>query len=156
MTEARRFQVEEIARLYNLPPWFLQDLTHANFANSENQDLHLVKHTLAHWVRAFEQELNLKLFGRRNTSRWVVINMDSLLRGDFKTRSEGIARLIQVGAMKPKDGTKYVGGLDDNTDPAADKFYMQGAMVPLGAEPKPTQNSGTPPPANGGTNDDGA
>lgn len=150
MTDARRLQVEEVARLYNLPPWFLQDLTHANFANSENQDLHLVKHTLSHWVKAFEQELNLKLFGRRNQSRWVEVNMDSLLRGDFKTRAEGVARLIQSGVYTPNDGRKYIGGLDKSDDPTADKLHIQGATVPLGTQPK---EPGTPPPA-GGNDDD--
>jgi HK97 family phage portal protein len=153
MVDARRFQVEEIARLYNLPPWFLQDLTHANFANSENQDLHLVKHTLSHWVRAFEQELNLKLFGRRNQSRWVEVNMDSLLRGDIKSRFEALARGVQSGMMTPNEGRKYIGGLDKSDDPAADKLYIQGATVPLGTQPK---EPGTPPPADGGPNDDGA
>jgi HK97 family phage portal protein len=154
MTDARRFQVEEVARIYSLPPWFLQDLTHANFANSENQDLHLVKHTLAHHVKAFEQELNLKLFGRRNQSRWVEINMDSLLRGDFKTRAEGVARLIQSGVYTPNDGRKYIGGLDKSDDPNADKLHMQGATLPLGAQPN--NDTGTPPPADGGDDDDGA
>jgi HK97 family phage portal protein len=153
MTDARRFQVEEVARIYGLPPWFLQDLTRANFANSENQDLHLVKHTLAHHVKAFEQELNLKLFGRRNQSRWVEVNMDSLLRGDFKTRAEGVARLIQAGVYTPNDGRKYIGGLDKSDDPNADKLHMQGATLPLGAQP---QDTGTPPPADGGDDDDGA
>lgn len=155
MTEARRFQVEEIARLYNLPPWFLQDLTHANFANSENQDLHLVKHTLAHHVRAFEQELNLKLFGRRNQSRWVEINMDSLLRGDFKTRADGVARLIQSGVYTPNDGRKYIGGLGASDDPNADKLFIQGATVPL-EDSGVQQDTGTPPPAQGSEDDDGA
>ena len=153
MTDARRLQVEEVARLYGLPPWFLQDLTHANFANSENQDLHLVKHTLAHLVRGFEQELNLKLFGRRNNSRWVEVNMDSLLRGDFKTRAEGVARLIQSGVYTPNDGRNYIGGLDRSDDPAADQLFIQGATVPLGTEP---QDTGTPPPDMGDDNDDGA
>lgn len=143
MTDARRFQVEEVARIYSLPPWFLQDLTHANFANSENQDLHLVKHTLSHWVRAFEQELNLKLFGRRNWARWVEVNMDSLLRGDFKTRAEGVARLIQSGVYTPNDGRKYIGGLDKSDDPNADNLFIQGATVPLGSQPvKATAGTG--------------
>ena len=154
MTDARRFQVEEVARLYNLPPWFLQDLTHANFANSENQDLHLVKHTLSHLVRAFEQELNLKLFGRRNQTRWVEVNMDSLLRGDIKSRFEALARGVQSGLMTPNEGRKYIGGLDKSDDPQADKLYMQGATVELGAQPN--KEPGTPPPADGGTNDNGA
>ena len=144
MTDARRLQVEEIARLYNLPPWFLQDLTHANFANSENQDLHLVKHTLAHWVRAFEQELNLKLFGRRNTSRWVEINMDSLLRGDIKSRFEALARGVQSGMMTPNEGRKFIGGLSASDDAAADDLYMQGATVKLGTSPVNPQNSVEP------------
>jgi HK97 family phage portal protein len=152
MTDARRFQVEEVARIYGLPPWFLQDLTRANFANSENQDLHLVKHRLAHLVRAFEQELNLKLFGRRNQSRWVEVNMDSLLRGDFKTRAEGVARLIQSGVYTPNDGRKYIGGLDASDDPNADKLHMQGATLPLGAQPN--NDTGTPPPAEGDQDDD--
>jgi HK97 family phage portal protein len=152
MTDARRFQVEEIARLYSLPPWFLQDLTHANFANSENQDLHLVKHTLSHWVRAFEQELNLKLFGRRNQSRWVEVNMDSLLRGDIKSRFEALARGVQSAMLTPNEGRNFIGGIDKSDDPAADKLYIQGATVPLGTQPK---EPGTPPPADGG-NEDGA
>lgn len=144
MTDARRLQVEEIARLYSLPPWFLQDLTHANFANSENQDLHLVKHTLSHWVRAFEQELNLKLFGRRNSARWVEVNMDSLLRGDFKSRSEAVRGLVQSAVYTPEEGRDYM-GLGDSGDPNAKKLYLQGATIPLGTQPA----QGGMPPADG-------
>jgi HK97 family phage portal protein len=80
MTDARRFQVEEIARVYNLPPVFLQDLTHGTFSNTEQQDLHLVKHLVAQWAEAFDQELNLKLFGQRNAGRFVEHNLDGLPR----------------------------------------------------------------------------
>jgi HK97 family phage portal protein len=135
MTEARRLQIEEIARLYSLPPWFLQDLTHANFANSENQDLHLVKHNLMQWGKAWEDECNLKLFGRRNSSRRVRLNMDSVMRGDFKTRADAVAALVQAAVYTPNDGRKYM-GLDPSSDTNADKLYIQGATVPLGTEPQ--------------------
>jgi HK97 family phage portal protein len=91
MTEARRFQVEEIARIYSLPPVFLQDLTHGTFSNTEQQDLFFVKHLVGQWAEALEQELNLKLFGQRNGGRYVEHNLDGLLRGDFKTRMDGLA-----------------------------------------------------------------
>lgn len=146
LTEARRFQVEEVARLYGVPPWFLQDLSNANFANSENQDLHLVKHTLAHWANAWESQMNLKIFGRRVNNRRVRLNMDSLLRGDFKTRADAIAGLVNAAVYTPNDGRGYM-GLEKSDDPNADKLYMQGATVPLGTQPK---EPGTPPPANGG------
>jgi phage portal protein BeeE len=44
------------SRIYQLPPTFLQDLSRATFSNSEQQDLHLVKHTLKRWVEQLEAE----------------------------------------------------------------------------------------------------
>jgi HK97 family phage portal protein len=152
MTDGRRFQVEEIARAYNLPPVFLQDLTRATFTNAEQQDLHLVKHLVGQWAQALEEEMNLKLFGQRNGGRYVEHNLDGLLRGDFKTRMEGLARSIQSGIRTPNEARKLE-NLPDHDDPAANDLHMQGATLPIGTQP---DNSGTPPPADGGTNDDGA
>jgi HK97 family phage portal protein len=115
-------------------------LTQANFANSENQDLHLVKHTLAHWANAWESQMNLKVFGRRVNNRRVRLNMDSLLRGDFQTRAEAIASLVNAGVYTPNDGRGYM-GLEKSDDPNADVLYMQGATVPLG-----TQSASSAPP----------
>jgi HK97 family phage portal protein len=135
MTEARRFIVEEIARIYGLPPWFLQDLTNANFANSENQDLALTKHVIAPWANKFEKQLNLKLFGQRNNRRYVRHNVDTLLRGDFKARAEAVASLVQCAVYTPAQGAEYM-GQPTPTEPEASKRYMQGAMVPLGYVPE--------------------
>lgn len=153
MTDALRFQVEDIARLFNLPPVFLQDLTHGTFSNTEQQDLHLVKHLIAQWAESLEQEMNLKLFGQRNGGRYVEHNLDGLLRGDFKTRADAVAALVNAAVYKPNEGRKYM-GQEEDSNPAADKLYIQGATVPLekSGEAKP----GTPPPANGGNNDNGA
>lgn len=127
MVEVQRFLVEEVARIFSLPPVFLQDLTHGTFSNTEQQDLHLVKHSLKRWVEQIEQELNLKLFGR-NAKRFVEFNMDGLMRGDFKTRMEGMARAVQSGLMTPDEGRAL-----DNRPPmdGGDKLYIQGATVPL-------------------------
>lgn len=51
MTEARLFQLGEIARLYSLPLVFLQDLTKGTFNNVEHQDLQLVKHNIGQRAR---------------------------------------------------------------------------------------------------------
>jgi len=150
MTDARRFQVEEIARIYSMPPVFLQDLTNGTFSNTEQQDLFFVKHLIGQWAEALEQEMNLKLFGQRNGGRYVEHNMDGLLRGDFKTRADAVAALVQSAVYKPEEGRKYM-GQEPSGDPAADKLYIQGATVPLGTQP-----TGTPPPANGGNINDGA
>jgi len=145
MTEARRLQVEEIARAYQLPPVFLQDLSRATFTNAEQQDLHLVKHLIAQWAQALEGEMNLKLFGRMNSGRYVEHNLDGLLRGDFKSRIEGIARAIQSGLLTPNEG-RALENRPDHENPAANELFVQGATVPLG----------TPPSQTGATNEPGA
>lgn len=151
MTEARRFQIEEIARAYNLPPVFLQDLTHGTFSNTEQQDLHLTKHVIAQWAKAFEEECNLKLFGQKKNGRYVEHNMDGLMRGDFKTRMEAMASGVQNGLLTPNEGRGY-----ENRPPMpeGDKLYIQGATVPLGSQPV-TNNGGANDPGNSDANPSG-
>ena len=136
MTDARRFQIEEIARVLQLPPVFLQDLSHGTFSNTEQQDLHLVKHNIAQWARALEEELNLKLFGQRNGGRYVQHNLDGLMRGDFTTRMEGLARAVQTSIITPDEARAL------ENRPAkggnADKLFMQGATTPIDAPQDPT------------------
>lgn len=145
LVEVKRFLIEEIARVYSIPPTFLQDLTHGTFSNTEQQDLHFVKHTLKRWIEQIEQEMNLKLFGR-GARDYVEFNVDGLLRGDYKTRMEGHAHSIQNGIATPNEvreienRPKLDGG---------DRLMIQGATVPLvsqegqggGAEPQETGES---------------
>lgn len=136
MIETQRWCVEQIARLYGLPPTFLQDLTHGTFSNTEQQDLHFVKHTLRRWVEQFEQEMNLKLFGRASNSRYVEMNVDGLLRGDFASRTAGYATGITHGFLKPSE----VRMLENWPEAAgADQLFIQSGTVPI------TQAE-TPPP----------
>jgi HK97 family phage portal protein len=139
MIEAQRFCVEQIARIYSLPPTFLQDLTHGTFSNTEQQDLHFVKHTVTQWVEQFEKELNLKLFGRSRTSLFVEINVDGLLRGDFKTRMEGYARGVQSGVYMPNEARRMENRPDAE---GGDQLFMQGATVPIDQAGAMTGNSG--------------
>lgn len=131
LVEGRKMQVVEIARLLNLPPQFLQDLERSTFSNAEQQDLQLVKHTVLHWVVAFEQELNLKLFGPRRNARSVKHNLDGIMRGDFKSRVDALARGVQTALYTPNEARGY---LDQplHPDPAANDLHIQGATVPIG------------------------
>ena len=128
MIETQRWCVEQIARLYGLPPTFLQDLTHGTFSNTEQQDLHFVKHTLRRWVEQFEQEMNLKLFGRASNTRYVEMNVDGLLRGDFNSRMTGYATGITHGFMKPSEVRMLENWPDAD---GADQLFIQSATVPL-------------------------
>lgn len=136
LVETQRFAVEEVARIYSLPPTFLQDLTHGTFSNTEQQDLHFVKHTLKRWIEQIEQEMNLKFFGR-DSSRFVEFNVDGLLRGDYKARMEGNSTAIQTGQLTPNEARAL-----DNREPlgGGDQLFIQGATVPLEG------HTGTAPP----------
>lgn len=127
MIEAQRFMIEQVARIFSLPPVFLQDLTHGTYSNTEQQDLHFVKHTLKRWVEQIEQEMNLKFFGR-GSDFYVEFNLDGLLRGDFKTRMEGYAQAIQNGVLKPNEARALENRPDSD---GGDRLYIQGATVPL-------------------------
>lgn len=132
MTEGRRFQIEEIARILQIPPVFLQDLSHGTFSNTEQQDLHLVKHLISQWAQAFEEECNLKLFGQRNGGRYVEHNLDGLMRGDFVTRMNGLGNAVQNSILTPDEARAL------ENRPAkggnADKLFMQGATVPIDSQ----------------------
>jgi len=141
MTEARRFIIEEIARIYQIPPVFLQDLSHATFSNAEQQDLHLVKHLISQWAQALEDELNLKLFGQMNSGRYVEHNLDGLLRGDFMTRMDGLTKAVQGALLYPNEARQLLNRPDDD-NPAANKLYIQGATVELGSQKTPNNPNG--------------
>lgn len=144
MTDAQRFQVEQIARIYQIPPVFLQDLTHGTFSNTEQQDLFFVKHLVGQWAQALEEEMNLKLFGQRNGGRYIEHNLDGLLRGDFAARMQALSSGVQNGLLTPDEGRAL------ENRPAkggnADKLFIQGATVPIdqaGAVNQGQTNDGT-------------
>ena len=138
MVEARRFQVEEIARAYQLPPVFLQDLTHGTMANTEQQNLMLVQHLIGQWAKALEDELNLKFFGRAGGGRYVEHNLDGLLRGDFVSRMNGLAQAVQNALLTPNEAR----ALENRPAmPHGDDLFLQGATAPLGTATYGQQNA---------------
>ncbi|AKR57131.1 portal protein [Devosia sp. H5989] len=149
MVEARLLQVQEIARAYQLPPMFLQDLTKGNFANTEQQDLHLVKHLIGQWAKALEAEATLKIYGREDaSSNYVEHNLDGLQRGDFKSRIEALARGIQTAQISPNEA-RALENRPKHKNPHADELLVQGATVVLGQQPT------SPAPANPTDNGEG-
>ena len=130
LLELQRFSIEQIARIYSLPPIFLQDLTRGTYSNTEQQDLHFVKHTVKRWVEQMEAELNLKLFGR-GSPYFVEFDLDGLMCGDLKTRMEAHATSIQNGIKTPNEVRKI-----ENLAPleGGDQLFIQGATVPLAGQ----------------------
>lgn len=96
--ETRKFQVEEIARIYRIPPHMLAQLDKATFSNIEQQSIDFVRNTLLPWLVRIEQALNWKLLNQQQRKRFFFKhNVDGALRGDFEGRMKGYAIARQWG-----------------------------------------------------------
>jgi HK97 family phage portal protein len=100
MLETRTFALQDIARIFNIPPHMIADLSRATFSNIEHQDIQFVKYSIRPTVKRFETELDRKLFfddeqGRMETK----FNLDGMLRGDMKTRAEYYQKAVLSGWM---------------------------------------------------------
>lgn len=62
--ETRKFQINEIARIFRVPPHMLADLEKSSFSNIEQQSLEFVKYTLDPWVIRWEQSIQRALLSR--------------------------------------------------------------------------------------------
>lgn len=108
--ETRKFQINEIARIFRVPPHMVGDLEKSSFSNIEQQSLEFVKYTLDPWVARWEQSLTqaLLLPGEKAAVS-IRFNLDGLLRGDYASRMQGYSVGIQNGFYSVND----VRGLED-------------------------------------------
>jgi HK97 family phage portal protein len=123
---------EDIYGIFRVPPSLAQSYGRVTWANGEQQDLNFVKHTMLPLVTNIEQECNCKLFAEENetskTPYYVKFNTGALLRGDFKSRTEGYRTLFQIGAINGdtiaelEDWNKWEGG---------DRRFIPMNMIPL-------------------------
>ena len=102
--ETRKFQVDEICRIFRVPPHLVGNLEHATFSNIEHQSIDFAVHTIRPWLVRIEQSMNRALFTDQETGRFYVqFNIDGLMRGDYKSRMEGYAIARQNGWMSAND-----------------------------------------------------
>lgn len=131
MIDTQRFCIEQASRMFMIPPTFLHDLTHGTFSNTEQQGAQLKQYSIGNLANQFEQEVNLKLFGRFNSKVYVELNLDGLLRGDYLSRIQGNATAIQTGQLTPNEARQME---NRENKPNGDDLLIQGATVPLGTQ----------------------
>ena len=102
--ETRKFQINEIARIFRVPPHMVGDLEKSSFSNIEQQSLEFVKYTLDPWVSRWEQSMIRSLFTKEEkTTYFIKFKVDGLLRGDYQSRMNGYAIGRQNGWMSAND-----------------------------------------------------
>ena len=102
--ETRKFQINEIARIFRVPPHMVGDLEKSSFSNIEQQSLEFVKYTLNPWVCRWEQALQRALLDDDEKGKYFFrFNVEGLLRGDYQSRMNGYATARQNGWMSAND-----------------------------------------------------
>ena len=130
--ETRKFQIDEIARIFRVPPHMVGDLEKSSFSNIEQQSLEFVKYTLDPWVSRWEQSMSRALLTPEEKKHYFFkFNVDGLLRGDYQSRMNGYATARQNGWMSAND-IRELENLDRIPEEAGGDLYLiNGNMTKL-------------------------
>ena len=130
--ETRKFQINEIARIFRVPPHMVGDLERSSFSNIEQQSLEFVKYTLDPWVMRWEQSLSRALFTEEEKKTlFFKFNVEGLLRGDYQSRMNGYATARQNGWMSANDIRELENMDKIPAEQGGDLYLINGSMLPM-------------------------
>ena len=144
--ETRKFQINEIARIFRVPPHMVGDLEKSSFSNIEQQSLEFVKYTLDPWIVRWEQSIMRSLLLQSEKKEYFVkFNLEGLLRGDYQSRMNGYAIARQNGWMSANDIRELENQDRIPAEEGGDLYLINGNMLPManaGAFANTTNNDG--------------
>ena len=130
--ETRKFQINEIARIFRVPPHMVGDLEKSSFSNIEQQSLEFVKYTLDPWIVRWEQSLARSLLSDdEKKSYYFKFNLEGLLRGDYVSRTSGYATARQNGWMSANDIRELENMDRIPVEQGGDLYLINGNMLPM-------------------------
>lgn len=102
--ETRKFQLEEICRIFRVPMHLVQNTDRATFNNIENLGIGFINYSLVPYLTRIEQRINVGLVKPAEQGRFYAkFNAGALLRGDMKSRFEAYATGINWGIYSPNE-----------------------------------------------------
>ena len=127
--ETRKYQKEEIASIFRVPPHMIGIMDRATWSNIEQLGLEFSKYTMLPYCKNWEEEIDTKLFKEREKGQFFTkFNMDGLVRADIKTRYEAYGMAIQNGIKSINE----VRALEDmNPIQGGDSHYLQLNMTTI-------------------------
>jgi HK97 family phage portal protein len=137
--ETRRFQRSDIATYWRVPPHKVGIMDNATFTNIEHQAQEYVVDALLSRLVRWEQRLNNTLLSpAERRDHYFEFLLEGLLRGDFKTRTEGYRNAVMTGWMNRNEAR-----IRENMNPAPglDAFYEPLNMAHAGDEPGKEKNA---------------
>lgn len=122
LLESRRFTVEQIARMFRVPPPVLGDLSHGTYSNVTELGRWFYQHTICPWLTKWERTIERSLFsaaGRRDHE--IEFDADLLLRGDPLQRFQCYRIGREIGLYSANE-LRLFESLNPRTDPDADAY----------------------------------
>ena len=136
--ETRKFQLEEICRLYRVPLHMVQNTDRATFSNIEELGMGFINYSLIPYLTRIEQRINIGLVRESKQGVFYAkFNVGALLRGDMKSRFEAYATAINWGMYSPNDCLELE---DRNPRPGGDVY-----LTPMNMTTKPSDGSKAKP-----------
>ncbi|QIP54974.1 phage portal protein [Hafnia alvei] len=132
--ETRKFQLEEICRIFRVPMHLVQNTDRATFNNIENLGIGFINYSLVPYLTRIEQRINLGLVkASKQGQLYAKFNVGALLRGDMKSRFEAYATAINWGMYSPNDCLELE---DRNPRPGGDVY-----LTPMNMTTKPNDSA---------------
>lgn len=133
LIENKKFQIEDIARIFRVPLHLIQNLDRATNNNIEHQSLEFIMYTMLPWFKRWEENINMQLLtqAERRAGFYMEFDLRGLLRGDAISRSRAYALGRQWGWLSVNDIRKL-----ENMPPVpnGDRFLEPTNMTEAGAE----------------------
>lgn len=127
--ETRKFQLEEIARIFRVPPHLIGHLERATFSNIEHQGLEFVTHTILPWLKRWEQAISQRLMSPvERKTMYSEFLVDGLLRGDITVRYQAYAVGRQWGWLSADD-VRRLENMDVLPEGQGEKYLLPLNMI---------------------------
>jgi HK97 family phage portal protein len=122
LIEEQKWSVEQVARIFNIPPHMLHHLERATFNNIEEMGLNFVTYSLRPWLVRWEQQIKMQLL-TDDPAHFAEFNVDGLLRGKLEDRMKAYWSMFQMGAIN-SDEIRSKENMNPREDGAGDVFYV--------------------------------
>lgn len=129
--ESRRFSVEEICRIFRVPPHLIGDLSRSTNNNIEHQSIEFVTHTIRPWCVRIERALNNFLLNIKEKGKYTIeFMLDGLLRGDTLTRQQSNQIKLNNGILT-RNQWRQQENMDEVEDEYGNDYFCSQQIRPI-------------------------
>ena len=129
--ESRRFSVEEICRIFRVPPHLIGDLSRSTNNNIEHQSIEFVTHTIRPWCVRIERALNNFLLNIKEKGKYTIeFMLDGLLRGDTLTRQQSNQIKLNNGILT-RNQWRQQENMNEVEDEYGDDYFCSQQIRPI-------------------------